>query len=62
MKNKRDWKPGEWVWGYIPNTNVRVRGKVANANGLIDGYVRVWKSGTNRTQVVRVAKREDPRK
>ncbi|MFA5071971.1 MAG: hypothetical protein WC511_06510 [Candidatus Pacearchaeota archaeon] len=62
MEKKRDWVENEWVWGYKPDTNIRVHGRVANANDLIDGYVRVWTDGGgNVTQVIHVAREEDPR-
>lgn len=62
LVEKRDWKEGEWVWGYKPGTNIRVRGRVSNANGLTDGYVYIWTDGGGNTpQVVHIAREEDPR-
>lgn len=63
MKKKRDWIENEWVWGYLPETNTRVRGRVANANGLSDGYVRIWTDeGGGEIQTVYVVSNEDPRR
>lgn len=60
---KRGWIDGEEVWGYVPGTNHRAHGWVANANGLMDGYVRIYLGkGDNRVQVVHVAEHEDPRR
>lgn len=62
MNKKRDWIPNEWVWGYKPNTNIRVRGRVSNANDLADGYVYVFTDeGENVPQIIFVARDEDPR-
>ncbi|MDD4409730.1 MAG: hypothetical protein PHW52_03725 [Candidatus Pacebacteria bacterium] len=62
MGKKRDWIEGEWVWGYKPNTNIRVHGRVDNANGLIDGYVHVWTEGKySGLHVIHVDRTEDPR-
>lgn len=56
MKTKR-----EWIWGFRLRTDIRIRGRVDNANGLEDGYVRVWKEGTNKTETICVPEDEDPR-
>ena len=49
----RGLKPGDWIWGTLPASNERVRGPVANSNGLQPGYVRVYLPGSNQTTVVR---------
>ena len=45
MKRRREWIPGEWIWGYDACTNERVCAQVSNANGLLEGYVWGWVTG-----------------
>ena len=38
MATMKDLKEGDWAWGYIINTNDRIRATFSNSNGLAPGY------------------------